>query len=60
MNKLLVTLFLLSLICLQSLNYAKTDPEDSPIDDEDDGVVVEDEVETDSDGLTAEQRAALE
>jgi heat shock protein beta len=38
----------------------KSDPYDAPADEEDDGVVVEDELEVDSDGLTADQRKALE
>jgi hypothetical protein len=57
MSKLLVTFLLLAMICLQTVNYAKDDPADSPVDD---GVVVEDDVELDSDGLTDEQRKILE
>lgn len=57
--KLLVTFLLMALICLQSVNYAKDAPVEDA-DDEDDGVVVEDEVEVDSDGLTEEQRKLLE
>ncbi len=53
MGKLLVTFFLLALICIQTVNYAKKSEDDIPA-SEDDGVVVEDEVEVDSDGFTEE------
>jgi len=43
----------MALLCLNSINFAKKG-EPSPIDEEDDGVVVEDEVEVDADGLTNE------
>ncbi len=59
MNKVTLCFLLMALLCLNSINFAKKG-EPSPIDEEDDGVVVEDEVEVDADGLTNEQRALIE